>query len=117
MEVLEHGRSPITRGKWFTPDDLIRQSVLSQLYCMAEVRPATIGKRFGIDFAAYFSEELAVLRTLEREGLVETNDEGAVCATKPLGRVLIRNIAAVFDAYLDKESYRRGEQSSFSTNA
>ena len=42
---------------------------------------------------------------------------GAVKATIPLGRVLLRNVAAVFDAYLNPDAYRRGELASFSMNA
>ncbi len=44
-------------------------------------------------------------------------DGGVIRATPNLGRVLLRNIAAVFDAYLNVEAYRVGETDCFSANA
>ena len=57
------------------------------------------------------------MRVLEQDGIVTLGDDGAIHVTRPLGRVLMRNIAAVFDAYLSPEAYRLGEENSFSTNA
>ncbi len=115
--ALESDRSPIDRGKWFTGDDCIRQAVLSDLYCMAELHPKSIESRFGIDFDKYFAHELRVMQELTTDGLVEIGADGVIRVTKPLGRVLMRNIAAVFDAYLDKQAYRLGEKANFSVNA
>ena len=54
---------------------------------------------------------------LEGDGLVALEPDGRIRATCPMGRVLMRNIAAVFDAYLGEDAYRCGEKNSFSTNA
>ena len=43
--------------------------------------------------------------------------DGSSRVTRPLGRVLMRNIAAVFDAYLEPEAYRVGDRRCFSANA
>ena len=51
------------------------------------------------------------------DGLVALEPDGCIRATCPIGRVLMRNIAAVFDAYLAEDAYRCGEKNSFSANA
>ncbi len=117
VNALEADRSPIDRGKWFTEDDCIRQAVLSDLYCMAELNPMSIEQRFNIEFKEYFASELKVLQELAADGLVAIGADDVIRVIRPLGRVLLRNIAAVFDAYLDKQAYRVGERANFSVNA
>ena len=114
---ISDGESPIFRGKRFTPDDLIRQALLSQLYCQTEIKPAELEQRFEIIFSDYFARELGIMRELEREGLVNITDDGGITLTMPLGRVLMRTVAAVFDAYLDPDAYRTGDHQYFSVNA
>jgi oxygen-independent coproporphyrinogen-3 oxidase len=115
--AVHDGVCPIVRCCPLTTDDCIRQAVLSQIYCGARIVPRVIEADFGIEFASYFARELEVLRELETDGLVALQDDGAVDVTFPLGRVLMRNIAAVFDAYLDPDAYRAGERHCFSVNA
>ena len=117
VACIENGHSPVERGKRFTLDDRIRQAVIQQLYCTAELAPEAIETAFGIDFANCFSRELEVMRELQRDGLVTINGTGVIHVTQPLGRVLLRNVAAVFDAYLDPEAYKHGERAVFSANA
>lgn len=115
--LLEKGESPVERGMRFSLDDLVRQAVLNQLYCQARILPETIESQFGIDFCDYFDRELDIMGELERDGIVTSDGRGAIDVTFPLGRVLMRNVAAVFDVYLDPEAYRTGEKVCFSTNA
>jgi oxygen-independent coproporphyrinogen-3 oxidase len=117
VECIERGESPVERGKRFTPDDLVRQTVINQLYCTARIRPETIEARFGIRFADYFARELGIMRELEKDGLVAIDCENVIRVTRPLGRVLMRNVTAVFDAYLDPMAYLRGARTCFSANA
>ena len=72
---------------------------------------------FGIEFETYFARELEVLGELEADGLVTIAGGNRVELTFPLGRVLMRNVAAVFDAYLEPDAYRVGEGRYFSANA
>ncbi|MHC4697487.1 MAG: oxygen-independent coproporphyrinogen III oxidase [Planctomycetota bacterium] len=117
VACIARDQTPVHRGKLFTEDDRIRQAVMNQLYCNTEIRPATIEQRFGISFADYFARELKVMEELEGDGLVMIARDGAIRATFPLGRVLLRNVAAVFDAYLEHDAYRVGDQNCFSANA
>jgi oxygen-independent coproporphyrinogen-3 oxidase len=91
--------------------------VLAELYCRGEVRPDVIATKHGIEFAQYFRRELEILAELAEEGLVTLEPDGRIAATLPLGRVLIRTIGAVFDAYLAPDAYRVGDRQYFSTNA
>lgn len=117
VACLNRGARPVTRGKRLTFDDRVRQAVISQLYCAAEIRPADIEKQFGITFAGYFGPELQALKELEDDGLVALREDGRVTVTRPMGRVLLRNIAAVFDAYLEPDAYREGDRRCFSASA
>jgi oxygen-independent coproporphyrinogen-3 oxidase len=114
---VESDETARERGKRFTTDDLIRQAVLHQLYCLAEIRPDAIERWFGIRFNDYFARELGILDELQRDGLVCIDEDGTIKVTRPLGRVLVRNVGAIFDAYLDPEAYRKGERAYFSANA
>ncbi|MGD2110319.1 MAG: oxygen-independent coproporphyrinogen III oxidase [Phycisphaerae bacterium] len=114
---LEQGKLATVRGKRLTEDDQIRQAVLGSFYCTTELRPRPIESEFGIVFTEYFARELEVMRELERDGLVTLNRDGVIRTTMPLGRVLMRTVAAVFDAYLDPDAYRVGDQRCFSANA
>ena len=117
VACIEGGRSPVERGKRLTFDDCVRQSLIHQLYCCGEIRSELVEQPFGIVFAEYFARELEVLTELERDGLIVKEPNGDIKVTMPLGRVLLRNVAAVFDAYLNPDAYRRGELASFSMNA
>ncbi|UCG33319.1 MAG: oxygen-independent coproporphyrinogen III oxidase [Phycisphaerales bacterium] len=117
VACLNRGDWPVTRGKRLTFDDRVRQSVITQLYCSAEIRPTDIEEQFGVTFASYFGPELDALRELEADGLVTLQDDGRVKVTRPMGRVLLRNIAAVFDAYLEPNAYREGDRRCFSASA
>jgi len=107
----------VQRGKWFSRDDIIRQAVINQIYCDSVIRPVLIEEHFDICFDEYFAGQLPALKVLERDGLLQFKPPGQYAITFPLGRVLIRNIAAVFDAYLDPEAYHQGDRDYFSASA
>ena len=110
-------RMPIVRGKRLSEDDRIRQAVILDLYCTTEVKPGRIEDQFGINFADYFARELNVMTQLARDGLVTLESDGVIRTTMPLGRVLMRTVAAVFDTYLDPDAYRVGDRNCYSANA
>lgn len=114
---IESGTVPYDRGILFSRDDLIRQAVLGELYCYGHFDPGAIGAEFGIDSNEYFARELGALTELADDGLVTFQPDGKVAVTYPLGRVLLRNIAAVFDAYLDEDAYKKGDRYYFSVSA
>jgi oxygen-independent coproporphyrinogen-3 oxidase len=93
------------RGMRVSDEDKLRRSVINRMLCHTVVVKSEIERDFGIDFDEHFSEELVQLRVLERDGLVRFDDGRIEVA--PLGRIFIRNIAMVFDAYLSTTEARK----------
>ena len=60
-----------------------------------------ISREFGVDFDDFFAEELRGLEPSREDGLVLL-ERDAIRATW-LGRIFIRNLAMVFDPYLEKQ--------------
>ena len=95
---LAEGRLPVWRGMALSEDDLIRADVIQSLMCQGNVPIAALERRHGICFADYFANSIQRLAELEADGLVRMRD-GTIKVTGR-GRLLLRVVAACFDAYL-----------------
>ncbi len=89
------------RGYHLSQDDLIRREVISRLLCHTVIVKHEISKKFDINFDEYFAPERQHLKAHEADGLVVMNDKEI--RTTWLGRIFIRNLAMVFDPYLEKQ--------------
>jgi oxygen-independent coproporphyrinogen-3 oxidase len=98
--VAERGIATM-RGYRLSDDDRLRRAVISRLLCHTVVVKAEIAREFGVDFDSYFAEELARLEAPREDGLVLLGAEEI--RTTWLGRVFIRNLAMVFDPFLEKQ--------------
>jgi len=98
--VEEHGLATM-RGYRLSEDDVIRREVISRLLCHTVIVKDEISNQFGIDFDEYFAPELERLKMPQEDGLVVMNDKEI--RTAWLGRIFIRNLAMVFDPYLEKQ--------------
>jgi len=98
--VAERGIATM-RGYRLSEDDLLRRAVISRLLCHTVVIKEEIAREFGVDFDQYFADELARLEASREDGLVLL-EAGEIRATW-LGRIFIRNLAMVFDPYLEKQ--------------
>jgi len=86
------------RGLLLTAEDRLRRDIIMRLMCHSLLPKREIEAAHGLDFDAHFAAELAALRPFADDGLVELGaDEMEVT---PAGRLLVRNLAMVFDAYL-----------------
>jgi len=83
------------RGITLSADDLRRRRIITQIMCNFFV---DLGERAEEEFG----RELSSLRGLSQEGLVTV--EGSRVEVTPLGRIFVRNVASIFDAYLTNES-------------
>jgi len=92
------GRLPVFRGYVQTRDDSIRAAVIEDCLCNSRISKNEIERRFDINFDDYFSSELMRLREYEHDGLIEERMSRTVRIT-PAGRVFVRTIARVFDAF------------------
>ncbi len=100
IEAAVSGRSTVMRGIELTGEDLLRRDVINGLMCRSEVRKNEIEEKHGIEFDMFFKDELENLAPMEKDGLVSLSRYKL--EVKPLGRLLVRNIAMVFDAYLNR---------------
>src|ERR1700694_1087930 len=98
--VAERGLATM-RGYQLSNEDRLRRTVISRLLCHTIVIKDEISREFGIDFDQHFAEELRRLEPSRQDGLVLL-DRGEIRATW-LGRIFIRNLAMVFDPYLEKQ--------------
>lgn len=94
---VDAGRLPIFRGIELSRDDEIRRDTITRLICHFALEYAQVAERWGIDFRDYFAEDLARLKPMQADGLLEMDDRGI--QVLPRGRLLIRNICMAFDAY------------------
>lgn len=98
QQAIDAEWEPLSRGFVLSADDQLRQSVINQLICHFKLDFTAIGDTHGINFNDYFSSELEQLEAMATDGLIELHDRGVrVCDQ---GRLLIRRICMVFDAYL-----------------
>jgi len=95
---INTGHIPIFRGYTLDFDDQLRAEVISQLICNFHLKLSLIEDLFRIGFNDYFSKELASLKQMQDDGLLEINAD--TIRVLPAGRLLIRNICTVFDKYL-----------------
>jgi len=101
-EKAVHERGLATmRGYRLSDDDRLRRDVISRLLCHTVIPKSEIEREFGIDFDQYFAEELRRLELPQQDGLVIF--DGNEIRTTWLGRIFIRNLAMLFDPYLEKQ--------------
>ena len=97
---------PIERGVTLNADDILRRSIIMELMCQFELSQDEIESKYHLtcdrNFGKYFDSERMKLRQLQADGLLNI-DHDRIEVT-PVGRLLIRNIASVFDAYLKKQN-------------
>jgi oxygen-independent coproporphyrinogen-3 oxidase len=95
------------RGLVLDAEDRLRREAIFALMARFRLDKPEIERRFAIDFDRHFARELEALAPLAADGLVEL--AGDRIEVTPLGRLLVRNVAAGFDAFLD-ERRDRGER-------
>ncbi len=99
---------PVFRGYILSDEDHLRRQVIMRLMCDFALSYAQFETEFNIDFKQHFADGIADLQEMSDDRLIELRDDGLTVL--PAGRLLIRNIAMVFDEYLQKKK----EGSSFS---
>ena len=101
-DSLAAGRLPIERGLVLSDEDLRRRRIIMGLMCERRLDFAGLSAEFGFDFANTYAAELASLDDLVADGLVRRSPRGVELTAA--GVLLVRVVAARFDAYLARES-------------
>ena len=103
---LDENQLAIEKGVGISCDDAIRREVIMSLMCNLHVDKRDIEANFEIVFDDYFAEDLPLLTTFKQDGLLTENQDEIQVAGH--ARVLIRNIAMTFDAYMGlAKNYQR----------
>jgi len=99
-EAVTNGRFATQVGYKMTRDDVIRKYVIMRLMCDLEVVKSDVEEWFDVPFDEYFDQSLGQLREFMELGLVRNTLERVII--EGTGRLLLRNIAMCFDAYLNR---------------
>jgi oxygen-independent coproporphyrinogen-3 oxidase len=96
--AIDADHIPVFRGIQLTRDDEIRRDVITRLICHFRLDFSAVEQCWGIDFPSYFADSLEKLTSMQADELLRLDAKGI--QVLPKGRLLIRNICMVFDAYL-----------------
>ncbi len=101
-ELIEDSGLAVIRHHSKSVDDRIRRAVIINLMGSFAIKPDEIEKAFDIDFAGRFAQETLRLDGFVRDGLLERHGTG--WRATEAGELVIRNIAMVFDSYLEDDA-------------
>ncbi|WP_038250802.1 oxygen-independent coproporphyrinogen III oxidase [Ghiorsea bivora] len=105
---IEHDGLAVFRGYTLSKEDHLRRAVIMRLMCDFKIEFTAFEQEFGINFKQHFLDSLADLQEMQADGLLELSD--TELRVLPVGRLMIRNVAMVFDEHLRHKT----EQKQFS---
>ena len=97
-KAVEAGQLPVIRGTALSAEDRLRRRIISDIMCEKIINLAAICRQHGFP-AGHFSNLRPALTQLADDGLILYS--GAQLTLTKQGRRFSRNVAAIFDAYLD----------------
>ncbi|MDR5812732.1 oxygen-independent coproporphyrinogen III oxidase [Caballeronia sp. LZ033] len=103
--AIDAGTLAIARGVRLSPDDQLRRDLIMRVMCGGELRFDEVAQAHGIEFPAVFADELERLAPMADDGLIELSRDAL--RVLPAGRMLVRNVASVFDRYLGQTGTQR----------
>ncbi|MFB2838696.1 oxygen-independent coproporphyrinogen III oxidase [Floridanema evergladense] len=96
-QAIDAGSLPVSHGFKLSQIDILRRDVIMQIMSNFQLEKSTIEAKYNIDFDSYFASELEALKPLEKDGLLEISANRIEVTS--MGRLLVRNIAIVFDTH------------------
>ncbi|MGD1873933.1 MAG: oxygen-independent coproporphyrinogen III oxidase [Mastigocoleus sp.] len=100
-QAIDEGLIPVSRGFSLNQDDVIRRDVIMCIMSNFQLYKPDIEAKYNINFNEYFASELASLPPLEADGLIKISPN--YISVTDVGRLLVRNIAVIFDSYIRKK--------------
>ncbi|EGH72535.1 oxygen-independent coproporphyrinogen III oxidase [Pseudomonas syringae] len=100
--LLDSDQPATKRGLLCNDDDRIRRAIIQQLICHFTLEFGEIEKNFCIDFRDYFRDAWPQLLGMASDGLITLSETGI--EVRPEGRLLVRAVCMVFDAYLTRQN-------------
>ncbi|WJI28045.1 oxygen-independent coproporphyrinogen III oxidase [Thermosynechococcus sp. B3] len=99
---IASGQLATERGIQLHPEDVLRRTIIMELMCQFTLDKGAIARQFNLDFDTHFAPELTALQELAADGLIHLGRDRVEVTS--VGRLLIRNVAALFDTYLQHKS-------------
>ncbi len=100
-DQVARGELPVERGASMTEDDVLRRFVINRVMCLLRLDLREVAEKYGPEARKAIEASLrAGVKELQDDGLVTF--DGDVLKVLPLGQLLVRNVAMLFDAYLPK---------------
>ncbi|MBI5473492.1 MAG: oxygen-independent coproporphyrinogen III oxidase [Ignavibacteriae bacterium] len=98
-KAIDAGTLATHVGYRMTYDDHVRKHVIMRLMCDLELDKRSVERKFEIDFDEYFAAAFPQMQQFVDDGLIDLLPDRIRIVGA--GRLLLRNIAMCFDAYLD----------------
>lgn len=95
---------PISKGVKLTQDDIMRRDVIMCIMSHFHLDKQDIEDKYHISFDKYFTHEQEALAQLQADGLVNISSKDI--EVTDIGRLLVRNIAVIFDNYHQTKEQR-----------
>lgn len=105
QDTLSSAQLATSRGLICNADDRLRRAVIQQLICHFELDFNSIEEAFTIDFRGYFKDLWPELQAMHKDGLINLSNDAI--QVLPAGRLLVRSVCMVFDAYLGLHNQQR----------
>ena len=105
QNTLASAQLATSRGLICNQDDRIRREVIQQIICNLHLPFARIEQAFNIDFRGYFAAQWPALEAMAQDGLIALDSDQLTVL--PAGRLLVRSVCMVFDAYLEQQNRQR----------
>ncbi len=102
--AIDAGILPTSKGIKLSWDDMIRRDVVMGIMSHLNLHKQDIEQKYHISFDDYFFRELEELKFLEKDGLVKLSSNHI--SITEIGRLLVRNIAVIFDMYATTQEQR-----------
>lgn len=100
--AIDRGEMPVHKSYTLSADDKLRRDVIMRLMCGQALDWHDMDLEYNISTQVYFRHELEKLQSLTDDGLVEIDPAGV--KVTETGRLFLRNIAMIFDAWLPAKS-------------
>ena len=96
--AIDAGELAVFRGVELSEDDELRRDIITRLISHFHLSFSKIEALWKVNFKEYFAKEMVNLQPMIEDGLISLTEDDLYVSAK--GRLLIRNICMVFDAYL-----------------
>lgn len=104
-QLIEAQQCAVVRGVSLSDDDKIRRDLITQLICHFSLDIDAFSQKHQLNFSHYFADEIDELKLLAHDKLLSIDQQSIQISAA--GRILVRRICMVFDAYIDREKLKQ----------